>query len=221
MIQFYLFVLPYLPYVFGQTDPSKRCRSRWDWRLIRVYTISNSSSSLYIKKTCLYNFHPFKPHFYKVKWGLQGYTLFFLFFPENIDCEYSWKPPRWGGSNEHHNLCIEQKYKKYQRFFIWKFSVFGGVRILRVKTAVRYKAACGHEECAIHNFPHEQNQSTIVCNFLVLVCICFPTGCLLRHILKQLFFLSLYKSYCNNAKIITRLGKFSWRRIDIFYTVSQ
>ena len=29
-----------------------------------------------ITKTYLYNFDPLKPHFY---WGLQGYTLFYLF----------------------------------------------------------------------------------------------------------------------------------------------
>ena len=32
-----------------------------------------------ITKTCLYNFDSLKPHFYIVKLGLQGYTLFFLF----------------------------------------------------------------------------------------------------------------------------------------------
>ena len=32
-----------------------------------------------ITKTCLYNFDPLKPHFYIVKLGFTGYTLFFLF----------------------------------------------------------------------------------------------------------------------------------------------
>ena len=27
---------------------------------------------------------------------------------QNIDCGYSLEPPRWGGSNEYHNLCFEQ-----------------------------------------------------------------------------------------------------------------
>ena len=45
----------------------------------------------------------------------------------NIDCGYSLEPPRRGGSNEYNNLCFEQKYEKYQNFFIWKFSfIFGG-----------------------------------------------------------------------------------------------
>ena len=35
-----------------------------------------------ITKTCLYNSDALEPHF----WGLQGYTLFFLFLLKNIDC---------------------------------------------------------------------------------------------------------------------------------------
>ena len=54
-----------------------------------------------ITKTCLYNFDPLKPHFYIVKLGLEGYTLFFLFLLKNIDCGYSLEPPRSSGSNEY------------------------------------------------------------------------------------------------------------------------
>ena len=28
---------------------------------------------------------------------------------QNIDCGYSLEPPRRGGSNEYHHLCLEQK----------------------------------------------------------------------------------------------------------------
>ena len=66
-----------------------------------------------ITKIFLYNFDPLKPHFYTVKLGFTGYTLFFLFLLKNIDCRAST-----------HNLCFEQKYEKYQIFFIWKFSGF-------------------------------------------------------------------------------------------------
>ena len=55
----------------------------------------------FITKTCLYNFDPLKPHFYIVKLGYTGYTLFFLISARNIDCEYSLEPPRRGGSNEY------------------------------------------------------------------------------------------------------------------------
>ena len=33
-------------------------------------------------------------------WGLQGYTLFFLFLLKNIDCGYSLEPPLRGCSSE-------------------------------------------------------------------------------------------------------------------------
>ena len=71
-----------------------------------------------ITKTCLYNFDPLKPHFYIVKLGFTGVYFIFLISAQNIDCGYSLEPPSRGGSNEYHNLCFEQKYEKYQRFFI-------------------------------------------------------------------------------------------------------
>ena len=37
---------------------------------------------------------------------------YFHISAQNIDCGYSLEPPRRGGSNEYHNLCIEQKYEK-------------------------------------------------------------------------------------------------------------
>ena len=52
-------------------------------------------------KTHLYNFDPLKTHFYIVKLGFTGYTLFFLFLLNNIDCGYSLEPPHRGGSNEY------------------------------------------------------------------------------------------------------------------------
>ena len=41
------------------------------------------------------------PRLKNKNWGLQGYTLFFLFLLKNIDCGYSLEPPRRGGSNEY------------------------------------------------------------------------------------------------------------------------
>ena len=63
------------------------------------------------------------PTFIQWNWGLQGYTLFFLFLYKMKDCGYSFKPPCWG-SCYNHNLCFEQKYETYQNF--WKLSFFGG-----------------------------------------------------------------------------------------------
>ena len=53
-----------------------------------------------IKKTCLYNFDQFKPHFYIVKLGFTGVYIIFLFLLKSIDCGYSLEPPHRGGSNE-------------------------------------------------------------------------------------------------------------------------
>ena len=39
-----------------------------------------------ITKTCLYNFDPLKPHFYKIKLGFTGVYIIFLISAENIDC---------------------------------------------------------------------------------------------------------------------------------------
>ena len=54
-----------------------------------------------ITETCLYNFDPLKPHFYKVKLGSAGVYIIFLISAQNIDCGYSLEPPRRGGSNEY------------------------------------------------------------------------------------------------------------------------
>ena len=73
-------------------------------------------------KTYLYNFDPFKPHFYIVK----HYTLFFLFLLKNIDCGYSLEPPRRGGSNEYPNRRGgSNEYPQYMFWAeIWKISEF-------------------------------------------------------------------------------------------------
>ena len=55
-----------------------------------------------ITKTCLYNFDPtLKPLLYSKNWGLQAYTLFFLFLLKNIDCGYLLEPPHRGSSNKY------------------------------------------------------------------------------------------------------------------------
>ena len=40
--------------------------------------------------------------------------MLLFFSTQNIDCGYSLKPSRRGGSNEYHSLCFEQKYETYQ-----------------------------------------------------------------------------------------------------------
>ena len=86
---------------------------------------------IHITKTCLYNFDPLKPHFYIVKLGFIGITLFFLFLLKNIDCGYSLEPPRWGGSNEYPLSMfwteiwkISVFYLKFMSFWRWNFLYF-------------------------------------------------------------------------------------------------
>ena len=68
----------------------------------------------YITKTCLYNFDPLRPHFYKLKLGFTEVYIIFHISAQNIDCGYSLEPPRLGEAvlTSTHNLCFEQKYEK-------------------------------------------------------------------------------------------------------------
>ena len=71
-----------------------------------------------ITKTSLYNFDPLEPHFYIVKLGFTWVYIIFLVLLRNID----------RGTHQHllveavlmstHNLCFEQKYVKYQNFYL-------------------------------------------------------------------------------------------------------
>ena len=62
----------------------------------RIETIlkRHVSKLFYITKPCLYNLTLLNPTFILLNWGLQRYTLFFLFLLKNIDCGYSLEPPR-------------------------------------------------------------------------------------------------------------------------------
>ena len=52
-----------------------------------------------ITKTCLYNVDSLKPHIYIVKPGFKEKYIIFL-------------------NSAQHNLCFEQKYEKYQNFYL-------------------------------------------------------------------------------------------------------
>ena len=51
-------------------------------------------------------------------------TLLFLFLLKNIDCVYSLKLPRQGGSNEYPQSMFWAEMWKISEFFIWKISHF-------------------------------------------------------------------------------------------------
>ena len=76
--------------------------------------------------------------FIQWNWGLQGYTLIFLFLLKNIDCGYSLEPPHWGGSDKYPQSMFWAEIWKLLEFFIWKFSFFGG-KILSI-----FEMACFH-----------------------------------------------------------------------------
>ena len=85
------------------------CKNRFEkfaWIFSRWHKQTTSSDAGFlgilrvITKTCLYSFDPLKPHFYIVKLGFTGYTLFYSLLLKNIDCGYSLELPHWGGSNE-------------------------------------------------------------------------------------------------------------------------
>ena len=71
----------------------------------------------HITKTRLYNFDPLKPYFYIVK---LGFTVVYIIFLTST-----------------HNLCFEQKYEKFQIFFlsenfpflVVKFSIYLNRRV--------------------------------------------------------------------------------------------
>ena len=74
---------------------------------------------LFIRKTCLYNVDPLKPHFYIVKLGFTGVYIIFRIFAQNIDCGYSLEPPHRGGSNKYpQSMFLSRNMKKYQNFFL-------------------------------------------------------------------------------------------------------
>ena len=79
------------------------------------------ASVAHITKTRLYNFDPFKPHFYIVKMGLTGVYVIFLISAQNIDCEYSLEPPR----RVLIIYVLSRNIKNIRFFFIWKCLIFG------------------------------------------------------------------------------------------------
>ena len=81
----------------------------------------DTGASLSIKKTCLYNFDPLKPHFSIVKLGFTGVYIIFLILLKNIDCGTLQNRLAEAVLTSTHNLCFEQKYEKYQNFYLKTF----------------------------------------------------------------------------------------------------
>ena len=67
-----------------------------------------------ITKTCLYNFDPLKPHFYTVK---LGFTRVYINFLISAQKHRLWVLAE-AVLTSTQNLCFEQKYEKYQDFYL-------------------------------------------------------------------------------------------------------
>ena len=104
--------------VYEQTKHTKKSK--------KLSPLSQNSSKS-IMKTYLYNFDPLKPLFYIVKLGFTWVYIIFLISVLKIVCGYSLEPPRLAEAvlTSTHNLCFEQKYEKYQNFYLKALS-FGG-----------------------------------------------------------------------------------------------
>ena len=64
-----------------------------------------------ITKTCLFKY---TENFTTKKWKFSEKKTSDIFHisAQNIDCGYSLEPPRWGGSNEYHNLGFWAEIRK-------------------------------------------------------------------------------------------------------------
>ena len=68
-----------------------------------IFVQDDQSVPELITKTYLYNFDPLKRHFYIVNLGFTGVCIIFLISAKK-------------------HLCFEQKYEKYQKFYLKTFS---------------------------------------------------------------------------------------------------
>ena len=109
----------------------------WPGKFVPDMSSSSHGRLIIIKKTCLYNFDPLKPHFYIVKLGFTGVYIIFLISaqkidcgyslepprPQKIDCGYSLEPPRRGGSNEYpQSMFWAEIWKNIRIFYLKIFS---------------------------------------------------------------------------------------------------
>ena len=78
---------------------------------------------LIITKTRLYNFDPFKPHFYIVKLGFTGVYIIFFIFAQKHRLWVLVRSLVEAVLTSTHNLCFEQKHEKYQSFSSENFQV--------------------------------------------------------------------------------------------------
>ena len=74
-----------------ELQPKKRLWTYYN-QLLRTHTPcphNRCATTSHRENIPIWYWPPLKPHFYIVKLGFTGYTLFFLFLLKNIDCGYS------------------------------------------------------------------------------------------------------------------------------------
>ena len=86
------------------------------WKSHNHSTKSTTRKHIYMFLILLY------PTFIQYNWGLQRYALELLFLLKNIDCGYSLKPPRQGGSYKYLQSMFWPEIWKISESFIWKIS---------------------------------------------------------------------------------------------------
>ena len=100
-----------------------------------------------ITKTCLYNFDPLKPHFYKIKLGFTGVYIIFLISAQKHRLWYSLEPPLRGGSNEYPQSMFWAEIWKISEFFSEIF------QFLEVKFSIYLNRRVFVMECIHSNRP--------------------------------------------------------------------
>ena len=97
------------------------------------------------------NFDPLKPHFNIVKLGFTGVFIICLICAKNIDYGTHYNRLIEAVLMSTHNLCFEQKYEKYQSFylnFIFQF--------LEVKFSIYLNRRVFVMNCRDKTTPHER-----------------------------------------------------------------
>ena len=114
-----------------------RCHDFLKLRTLALFCLGSTPQRVYrtaegcITKTCLYNFDPFKPHFYIVK---LGFTRVYIIFLISAQKHRLWVRRVLTSS---HSLCFGQKHEKYKKFLSEifqflevKFSIYLNRRVL-------------------------------------------------------------------------------------------
>ena len=95
---------------FNET-PSIRVEIVWNELLLFITHIENFTMPIVTLRKHAYSnilkISPPKNENFQIK-----NSDIFLISAQNIDCGYSLEPPRWGGSNEYHNLCFLAEIRK-------------------------------------------------------------------------------------------------------------